>query len=415
MNSRERILMACNHKEADRVPIDCGSMRSTGLSAITVNKLKEALHLDIPCLMYDYQQQLAYTGDVLRERFHVDSMDVGEAFIGDIKKDWKPWTLSDGTDCLVPSYLDLRRQSDGTTLFYDASGIEIGKMPPDAVYPAQTYFPYGDEDEIPEELDANVYSRNFWSNPCLPFHLDITGNEDDYKKFVKTVKEFRKKTDKALMICIGHSFFETGGFIRRQDNWLCDLMLDPGGVERLLDALEEDYLAKLDHILSELWDDVDIVQFGDDLGTQRGPWMAPEDIKRIFIPHYKALWDYVHQHSKAKVFMHSCGSISEMLGDLIDAGLDIINPVQTTAANMDPVMLKETFGKHLTFWGGGCECQGVLSNGTPEEVKDQVKRRLEIFGKDGGYVFNQIHNVVSNIPVENVIAMYDAAYEFGAY
>jgi len=414
MNSRERVLMACNHKEADRVPIDCGSMRSTGLSAITVNKLKEYLNLDIPCLLYDYQQQLAYTGDALRERFHVDSMDIGEAFIGDIKTDWKPWKLSDGSSCLVPKYMDLRMDGD-ETVYYDADGIEIGRMPPDAVYPAQTYFPYGDRSEIPAELDEAVYSHTFWNAPCLPFHLNITGNKEDYRKFIHTVKNYREKSDKALMICIGHSFFETGGFIRKQDNWLCDIMVDPTGTERLLKKLEEGYLEKLDAILSDLWDDIDIIQFGDDLGTQRGPWMDPQDIKRIFIPHYKALWDYVHQHSKAKVFMHSCGDISSVLGYLIDSGLDIINPVQTSAANMDPVMLKKTYGKDVTFWGGGCEVQGILTDGTPQEVADQVKRRMEIFGKDGGFVFNQIHNVLANVPVENIVAMFDTAYEFGSY
>lgn len=415
MTSRERVLLACNHKEADRVPIDCGSMRSTGMSAITFNMLKKKLNLDEPCLMYDYQQQLAYPGDTLRELFHVDSMDIGEAFVGDIHKDWKPWKLSNGEDCLVPNYMDLRRQPNGDTLFYDQAGIQVGIMPQDAVYPAQTYFPYGEEDEIPEVLEPEVYNHTFWGAPCLPFHLNITGNKDDYNFFVKTVKEFRKKTDKALMISVGNSFFEVGGFIRKPENWMCDLLVDPEGSDRLIGKLQEQYLETLDSILSELWDDVDIIQFGDDLGTQRGPWMNPEDIRRILIPHYKVLWDYVHSHTKAKVFMHSCGSISSILGDLIDAGLDIINPVQTTAANMDPVMLKETFGKHITFWGGGCECQGVMSYGTPEEVKDQVKRRLEIFGKDGGFVFNQVHNIVSNIPVENVLAMFEAAYEFGYY
>ena len=167
--------------------------------------------------------------------------------------------------------------------------------------------------------------------------------------------------------------------------------------------------------MKDVADDIDIVQFGDDLGTQKGPWMNPDLIKELFAPHYKALWDYVHRTSKAKVFLHCCGSIAPVIPHLIDAGLDILNPVQTTADNMDPVMLKREFGKDLVFWGGGCEAQGILTTGTPDQVKEQVKERMEIFAKDGGFVFNQIHNILANVPVENILALYDAAYEWGAY
>lgn len=415
MTSRERILAACNHKEADRVPIDCGSMRSTGVSAIQFNKLMKYFKRNDPCLMYDYQQQLAYTGDFLREQFHVDSMDVGEAFIGDLNKDWKKWELSNDEECLVPSYMNLKRDEKGEAFLYDASGIQVGRMPRHAKSPAQCYYPWGDLEEIPEEIDPEVIQHHFWSVPCLPFHLDVANNKEDYKKFVRTIKNLRKNTDKALMICIGHSFFEFGGYIRELNNWLCDIMLDRSGVERLCDVLEQSYMSKLICIMEELADDVDIIQFGDDLGTQNGAWMQPQVVKEVFLPHYKNLWDYVHKKSNAKVFLHSCGDISTSLGMLIDVGLDIINPVQTTAKNMDPIWLKKEFGKDVTFWGGGCETQGVLNKGTEQQVIDQVKKRIEIFGKDGGFVFNPIHNIMEDVPVENTVAMFRAAYEFGNY
>jgi len=414
MNSRERILTACNHKEADRVPIDCGSMRSTGISAIVYNKLKSELGLKQPCLMYDFQQQLAYTGDELRDFFHVDSMDVGEAFIGDLQKDWREWILPDGSLCLLPKYIDARRE-DNVTYLYDSSGFKVGKQPHSSLYCDQIFYPYGDLEAIPELLDESVYSHTMWSVPAFPFNLDLTNSEEDYRKFVSTIKGFRKKTDRALMISMGHSFFEFGGFIRQTENFLCDIMIDRINVERLLNTLEERYMIKLERIMRDVSDDIDIVQFGDDLGTQNGPWMNPELIRDLFVPHYKKLWDYVHRNSKCKVFMHNCGSISSILGYLIDAGLDIINPVQTTAANMDPVMLKREFGRDLTFWGGGCETQKVLTSGTAEQVCDQVRRRIEILGKDGGFVFNQIHNILANVPVENVLTMYKTAYDYGVY
>lgn len=415
MTSRERILCAIDHKEGDRVPIDCGSMRSTGMSAITFNKLKKYLGFEAPCLLYDFQQQLAYTQDHLRERFHIDSMDVGEAFIGDVKKDWKPWKLHDGTDCYIPSYMDARiDEKDGTIYLYDQAGFCVGKQPPASYYVDQIYFPYGDLDEIPGELREEEYGHTMWDVPCFPFNLDLVNSEDDYKKFVSTIKKLRQDTDLALMICIGHSFLEFGGYIRTPVNFLCDIYEDRKGVERLLDVLEERYMDKLERILGETADDVDIVQFGDDLGTQRGPWMDPQVIREVFAPHYRRLWDYVHSKGK-KVFFHCCGSIAPVLPILVDAGLDIINPVQTTADNMDPVMLKREFGKDLCFWGGGCETQGVLTTGTPEEIREQVKQRIDILGKGGGFVFNQVHNILANVPPENVVAMYDAAYEFSAY
>ncbi len=415
MTSRERILAAVNHKEADRVPIDLGSMRSTGMSAITYNKLMKEFEWKDPCLLYDFQQQLAYVGPNLRKRFHVDSMDIGEAFIGDINKDWKDWKLPDGSKCKIPNYVDARIQENGTISLFDSDGVEVGQQPKGSLYVDQVHFPYGDEERIPEILDEKVYSHTLWDVPALPFNLDLINNNDDYNLFVENIKKLRRESDKALMISIGHSFFEFGCYIRNTENFLCDLYLDPSGVDRLLGMLEERYLARLERILHDVADDIDIVQFGDDLGTQRGLWFSPEVMRELFIPRYKALFDYVHKNSNAKVFMHSCGSITDILGDLIDIGLDIINPVQTTAYNMDPLFLKEQFGRDVTFWGGGCEVQGLLTTGSPKEVEDQVKRRIEILGKDGGFVFNQIHNILANVPVENIVKMYDTAYEYGWY
>ena len=217
------------------------------------------------------------------------------------------------------------------------------------------------------------------------------------------------------MISIGHSFFEFGQFIRRTDNFLMDISLDRKGVERLLDKLLDGYLAKLEYILKDVAQYIDVAQFGDDLGTQRGPWMRPSVIRELFVPRYRILWDYVHRHSDCKVFMHSCGTYLQGTARPDRRGARNHLPVQTSAADMEPTRLNREFGKALTFWGGGRDTQGVLKDGTPQQVKDDVKQRIEIFAKDGGFVFNQIHNVLAEVPPENVIAMYDAAYEFGKY
>jgi len=208
------------------------------------------------------------------------------------------------------------------------------------------------------------------------------------------------------------NLFETGNFLRGIDNFLCDIYLDKNGTGSLLDRLVERNLKKLDRIIKGVGQYVDILQFGDDLGSQGGPFMSPNIYKEVFKPRHKKMWDFVHENSKCKVFLHSCGSIYELLPHLIDAGLDILNPVQTSAIDMEPEKLKKEFGKYITFWGGGCDTRDVLPSKTPKEIKEHVKRRIDILGKDGGFVFNQVHNILADIPPENVIAMLQAACEY---
>jgi uroporphyrinogen decarboxylase len=153
----------------------------------------------------------------------------------------------------------------------------------------------------------------------------------------------------------------------------------------------------------------------DDSGTQRGEFINPDLWAEMIKPHYRRLCDWVHKNTQWKTFLHSCGSVYHLIPHFIDAGIDILNPVQTSAANMDPARLKAEFGKRLVFWGGGCDTQAVLSRATPEEVREHVKERLGIFAPGGGFVFNQVHNIQANVPTENVIAMLEAAYEFGRY
>ncbi len=153
----------------------------------------------------------------------------------------------------------------------------------------------------------------------------------------------------------------------------------------------------------------------DDSGTQRGEFIRPDLWAEMIKPHYKTLCDWVHRHTRMKTFFHCCGSIYHLIPHLIEAGVDILNPVQTSAANMDPARLKREFGGRIVFWGGGCDTQNVLSRARPEDVRRQVRERIETFAPGGGYVFNQVHNIQANVPVENIVAMLDAAYEYGGY
>lgn len=414
LTSRERVMVALNHKEADRVPIDFGAMRSTGISTIAYNNLRKKLGINKGMSrMYDFQQQLAYPEKEVRDLFHVDVIDAGQAFLED-DDNWKEWTLNDGSKCHIPKYLNYEIDENGTLFLKTPAGIVVGKKPKTSLYVDQAYWPFSSYDNIPEDLDTEELNHTLWSVPSPPWHLNIL-NEDQFNIFKSSIKKLHDESNYAIMLAVGCNLLEMGTWLRGIENFLVDIMLDKKGVERLLDKLVEGYMALLERVFEGVKDYVHILQFGDDLGSQQGPFIPPNIFKEVFKPRYKKMWDFVHSESNCKVFLHSCGSIYELIPSLIEAGLDALNPIQTTAANMDAEKLKKEFGKDLTFWGGGSNTRDVLPNKSPDEVKADVRERINIFGKGGGYVFNQIHNVMADIPPENVIAMFRAAYEYGTY
>ena len=284
-------------------------------------------------------------------------------------------------------------------------------MPVGATFFDQTYFPYAegypsDYHDLDAEMGRVLWARHVHS----PW--DHASDEGFYDTLRQRALELRQTTDKALMIVCGCNLFEWGTFLRRMDNFLVDLLCDERNVERLLDELMNRHLATLEQVCRSVGDVVDIIRFGDDLGMISGPFMSPETYRKLFKPRHRILCDYVKSHSQMHTFIHSCGSISALLPDLIDAGIEIINPVQTNAAGMDPAYLKREFGADVTFWGGGIDTASMLNRGTPAQIREQVLERLEIFTPGGGFVFNTVHNILPDVPPQNIIAMYDAIAEF---
>jgi uroporphyrinogen decarboxylase len=224
--------------------------------------------------------------------------------------------------------------------------------------------------------------------------------------------DLRQASDRALMIVVGCNLFEWGTFLRRMDGFLMDLGAEPDQVEALLDALMERHLAALEQVCRAVGDMADICRFGDDLGTNNGPFLSPAMYRRFFKPRHARLCRYVHQHTRMKTFLHSCGSIRALLPDLIEAGFDILNPVQTNCRGMEPAALKRDFGAAICFWGGGCDTRHVLPLASPAEVRQHVLERLKIFAPGGGFVFNTVHNILPDVPPQNIVAMFDAVREF---
>jgi uroporphyrinogen decarboxylase len=244
--------------------------------------------------------------------------------------------------------------------------------------------------------------------------FDRMNEKNFWKKLRDTIIEEKAKTDKALLIGVGCNLFEWGTFLRRIDNFLMDLYLDPVNVHRLLDKLMELHLNFLSEVCAAVGDIVDIIKFGDDLGTNTGPFMPKEIYDEFFRPRHKILCDHVKANSSSHTMLHSCGGIYELIPGLIEAGFEIINPVQINAVNMEPERLKKEFGSELTFWGGGCNTQSILNRATPGQVKNHVKNNIEIFSEGGGYVFNSIHNIMPDVPPQNIMAMFEAVKEFNA-
>lgn len=412
MNSRERVLAAIAHKQPDQVPVDLGSTPSSGISAIAYSNLLKAIgRTDLPVQIYDVVQQLAQPDMSIIDRFGVDVLDIGRAFNTE-EKDWHETILANGDKVFYPIHFNPVKQADGSYHCYDEDGKRLlALMPQGATFFDQSYFPYingfpENYDTLDEEMGRVLWSRYVHS----PW--DHTQDPDFWKTLREKTLQLRASTDKALMIVCGCNLFEWGTFLRRMDNFLMDLLCEPDQVARMLDQLLERHLATLAKVCDSVGDIVDIIRFGDDLGMTSGPFMDVDTYRSLFKPRHKQLCDYVKTHSQMHTFIHSCGSISSLMPDLIEAGIEIFNPVQTNARQMEPEFLKKEFGQDCTFWGGGVETVGTLNNGTPEQVREQVLERLEIMSAGGGFVFNTVHNILPDVPPQNILAMFDAVKEF---
>ena len=221
-------------------------------------------------------------------------------------------------------------------------------------------------------------------------------------------RRLRASSSRAIIGLFGGNLLETGQFLYRNDNFFMLLPGEPRRAEAFLDRLVEIHLENLERFLGAAGPSIDIVLFGDDLGMQSGPQISPEMYRKIFKPRHSRMWRRAKELAPVKVMLHCCGGIRELLPDLIDAGLDTINPVQVSCAGMDAAGLKRDFGSDIVLWGGGCDTQDVLPNGTPTQVRDHVRRQVDALSGGGGFVFQQVHNILSNVPPENIVAMFQA-------
>ncbi|GHV80577.1 hypothetical protein AGMMS49944_23680 [Spirochaetia bacterium] len=413
MTGRERVMAALNFKQPDRVPFDLNAHRSSGMSVISYRNLRKYLDLPpSPLYIYDLIQQLAIIENDVLDMFDVDTFQLG----CDYNKNpayWKDWELEDGTPCKIPACVDIRHEPLGNFI-YNSRGKKIGRQPKGCYYCEQSVWPLADDFDKEDFSDYDDFAQDvMWLNvPCPPMPIDYK-TKDGAKQFRELAAKTRGSTDRAIYGIFGGNLVETAQYIFRMDNMLCDLAGNPERMHKFLDTLMQKHMENLKAYLDCVGDYIDVIGFGDDMGTQNGPQFSTEMYREFFYPREKQMWSYIHGRFPAmKTCLHCCGGVRPLMPLLAEAGLDAINPVQFTCKDMALADLKQELYGKLTLWGGGCDTRDMLPNGKPEEIGPHVKANLALLNKGGGFVFQQVHNILADVPPANVVAMFKAVREF---
>lgn len=382
MTSRERLLAALDHREPDRVPIDLGG-NQTGIHKFAYEALLKHLGIAGQVEIMDAVQQLARPCEALLQRFHVDTRYIAAG----------PGSEYRGA---------IERRERGGRVWHDLAD-EFGVV-------------WSMPDDSPLYMDISHHPLSTATIDDLGAYPFPKGNDPArFAGLRQAAQRLRRETPYAVVSGISGVVYEYCWYLRGLEQWFTDMLTQPEFCAALLDRTLQFWLDWFRGFLDEVGDLVDVIMIGDDLAGQKGPLFRPALYREIVKPRHKALVQYIRSRSRAKVWYHTCGSCLEYIPDLIDNGVEILNPVQISAAGMDPAVLKSRFGGGMTFWGGGIDAQHILPRAAPEEVRRQVAQNLAAWKPGGGYVFNNVHNIQAGVPPENVVALYDAAYEFGWY
>lgn len=414
MNGRQRLAATLLHQEPDRVCVDCGATFVTGIHASAVSRLRRAVlgDSDYRVKVIEPYQVLGEVDAPLRTALGIDV--IGRAprksIFGTVNTDWKPMTLFDGTDVLVSGDFNVTVDpANGDLLMYPEGDTSV---PPSGRMPRGFYF-----------FDSIVRQP-----PIVEDQLDPADNleefallgDEDLQYYRAAVAEFDAQPEWGRMLIIPGAgfgdialvpapFLKHPKGIRDVAEWYMATATRRDFVYQIFEKQCEIALANIETLIGLFGDRVQVAMItGTDFGTQRGPFISTKSYRDLYLPFHKQVNTLIHERTEWKTFIHSCGSVYDLVPDFIEAGFDILNPVQCSAAKMDAGTLKTEFGRDLVFWGGGVDTQQTLPFGTPEEVYRQVRERIDIFAPGGGFVFNTVHNIQGNTPTENIVAMFRA-------
>ncbi len=396
MTSRERVLTALSHREPDRVPIDLGGSIVTGINSMAYQNVKRYLGFeDVRSRVTNIILMLSEVEEEFLKRWKVDvvPLDRYEAAPGvPLSGKWFEHPLPDGQPAWFPEGFNPRIREDGTWELVREDGIVTDVLNAGSGSFVPAYHPL--RDATLDDLDSFELPR-------------ISDAELEY--LYKRAKQLYEDTEYAIFGWFNGSILETSQFLCSWDGFMIRLAIDKDFAHKLLTKLTDAVIRDLELYTDAVGKYIQVIGFGDDFGIQSGLQMSPELFREMLKPYLKRIYSRAHELTDAYLLLHSCGSVSPLIEDFIELGVDVLNPVQTSAANMEPEYLKGTFGDRISFWGGGCDVQKILPLGSTDEIIEDVKMRLRVFGEGGGFVFAPIHNIQADVPPENIIAMYDAA------
>ena len=419
MNGRERLAATLNHQQPEGVCVDFGATFVTGIHVTALTRLRKAVLGDdsYRVKVIEPYQMLGEVDDELRDALGIDVIGLlpHKSIFGTVQDNWKPFTMFDGTECLVPGNFNTTQDEKGDVLIYpegDTSVPPSGRMPKDGLF-----------------FDSIIRQEPIDENNLDPEdNLEEFGllKDEDITYFRKNKKWFEEHDDCGSILIIPGSAFGDIALVP------APFLKRPKGIRDITEwymstAVRKDYVLEvferqcqyaeqnLRTLIDLFGDTVQVALItGTDFGMQTGPFIAIESYRELFKPFHQRINNLIHENSNWKTFIHSCGSVYKFIPDFIEAGFDILNPVQCSAAEMDPRRLKKEFGNDITFWGGGVNTQHTIAFGTPEETYDEVCERIEIFNENGGFVFNSIHNIQGNTPIDNILAMFKAIKDSAA-
>lgn len=399
MTSRERVLCALSHREPDRIPVDLAASESSGIHGIAYNHLKQYLGVaGGRTQIYDLSQMIAKVEPEILDHAGADALPLLIE-----PRRWKPWQLMDGSACEVPAGADIRETPRGALELCDG-GLCVAVCPHGSYYLDTCYHPL-EKANSPSDIEAGIAHLRGFDWPSF--------NDETFEDLREKARVMRETSDRAIVGNLWVHVFAAGQVLRGFENFMMDLLADQKLAHALMGRLVDCYEERVEKYVAAVGEYCDLIQVNDDLGTQNGLQVSLATYRKMIKPHHARLWGLVKELSGKPLLLHSCGSIHDVIPDLIEMGVDAINPVQVRAVDMDSAQLKREFGRDLTFWGGGCDTQYVLERGTPQEVAEEVRRRCADFAPGGGFVFCQVHNIQPTIAPENVMAMYETVKGMG--
>jgi len=402
VTSRERVVKALKHEVPDSIPFDLGGTESSGMTGIAYNRLRTYLGLSQgQTQVFDVYQQVVKIEDDMRRILKPDTVPL---LIEPVR--WRPFSLPDGSSCQIPEKWNPKKDERGDWVVMNPAGRIVARMPLGSYYFEPVWAPLAGIASASELEDHRHEIESFDWPPFL---------DEPVESIAARAKGLFEDTDLAVVANLQLHLLAAGQQLRGYEPFMMDLIDNKEIAHALLAMLTDAYIRRCDVYLNLMAPFIHVVLVNDDLGTQAGPMMSVDLYREMIWPYQKRLFGFIKEKADMFLLFHSCGAVRPFIPWLLEAGVDALNPVQVSADGMDTNQLKKEFGKDITFWGGGCDTQYVLRDGSKRQIEDEVRRRIDDLARDGGFVFTQVHNIQPDVPPKHVMIMWEAFQKYRAY